>query len=316
MVTAAHCVDGLVASVIQVLVGTDTLTPGTGDRVPVRRILTHPSWQPTTQIGDLALIELTRPSTVAAGTVRLATPQDGALLAAGVPAVAVGWGATDVAATHFLRPLQEAHFPILAASACGHGLVPPFVVGEFLCGGSAQANTCSGDSGGPLLVQATTGDWVEVGITSYGPCDAPAVYANVARLSDWVAATTGVSAVPKTIAVVGRPSGRRLLDRSHRRRRDGLRRRPGVPAGRLDHPAGGGRGGRSLGRRAVGGGRRRWRVHARRHPVLRVDRQPQAQPADRGDGRHHDRSRVLARGRATAGSSASATPASPARPAT
>jgi hypothetical protein len=207
VVTAAHCVDGLVAAVVQVLVGSDTLAPGNGDRVPVRRMLTHPSWQPTTQVGDLALVELTRASTAAAGTVRLATPQDGALLAAGTPAVAVGWGSTDVAGTQFPRPLQESHFPILAPSSCSRGLAPPFVVGEFLCGGSAQANTCSGDSGGPLLVQAGSGEWVEVGITSYGPCDAPAAYASVARLSDWVAATTGVAAVPKTIAVVGRPAG-------------------------------------------------------------------------------------------------------------
>jgi hypothetical protein len=206
VVTAAHCVDGLVASVVQVLAGTDVLAPGSGERIGVRRMLTHPSWQPTTQVGDLALLELVRAPADPA-TVRLATLQDAALFAPGATAVAIGWGATDVAGTRYPRPLQETRFPLLAATSCSNGLTPPFVVGEFLCGGSAQANTCTGDSGGPLLVQAPGGSWVQAGITSYGPCDAPAAYANVARLSEWVAATTGVAAVPRTVGVVGRPTG-------------------------------------------------------------------------------------------------------------
>jgi hypothetical protein len=206
IVTAAHCLEGLTPPSVHVLAGTSRLAPGSGERVAVRQLLTHPNWNPATNLGDVGLVQVSR--AVANPTaVRLASPQDTALSAVDVEVTAVGWGSTDAAGSAFPRELREVRFRILPASACGASLGRSFVVGEMLCGGSDRTNTCAGDSGGPLLAGTPAGIPVVVGITSFGPCDGPAAYSRVAGLSAWVASTTGIQTVPATVAVAGRPNG-------------------------------------------------------------------------------------------------------------
>jgi hypothetical protein len=206
VVTAAHCLEGLTPQSMQVLSGTTQLVSGAGERIAVRQLLTHPNWNPATNLGDLGLVQLSRALTTIA-PVRLASPQDAALSAVDVEVTAVGWGSTDARGSTFPPDLREVRFRILPASACGASLGRSFVVGEMLCGGTDRLNTCAGDSGGPLLARTTTGVPVVVGITSFGPCDAPAAYSRVAGLSAWVASTTGIQTVPATVAVAGRPGG-------------------------------------------------------------------------------------------------------------
>merc|ERR1712080_758527 len=59
-----------------------------------------------------------------------------------------------------------------------------------LCAGNDQADACSGDSGGPLLVLNTGGRWTVAGIVSFGPSSCgrqvPGVYTKVGSYLDWI----------------------------------------------------------------------------------------------------------------------------------
>lgn len=63
-----------------------------------------------------------------------------------------------------------------------------------ICAGTKGLNTtvpkdtCSGDSGGPLMSQDSTGLWNIVGITSFGsfPCNGLSVYTNVKSYLNWI----------------------------------------------------------------------------------------------------------------------------------
>lgn len=54
--------------------------------------------------------------------------------------------------------------------------------------GPVVKDTCSGDSGGPVMLQTYDGRWFIVGIVSYGdsPCDGLGVYTNVKAFHSWI----------------------------------------------------------------------------------------------------------------------------------
>jgi secreted trypsin-like serine protease len=70
-------------------------------------------------------------------------------------------------------------------------IIFPFLVVYNLL--SILADTCSGDSGGPLMMFSSNNQWILIGLTSYGyGCAQPAyagVYTRVAAYQDWINAT-------------------------------------------------------------------------------------------------------------------------------
>ena len=147
--TAAHCIiqdqpapHTLGPADLIVATGrTDLFVPG-GQRLAVRKIVTHPDFgTPFALANDVAVVFTIAPTTSAAVARDTVTPAEGET------GTALGWGATDVSPappTTFPAQLQEAALPILAADTC----TDPGVV----CAGSTSPNICIGDSGGPLLV--------------------------------------------------------------------------------------------------------------------------------------------------------------------
>lgn len=67
-----------------------------------------------------------------------------------------------------------------------------------ICAARGNISACGGDSGGPLVV-GTTGNYVQVGIVSWGisPCGningVPSVYARSSAYIDWIATTSGLA---------------------------------------------------------------------------------------------------------------------------
>ena len=61
-------------------------------------------------------------------------------------------------------------------------------------GGNGGADTCKGDSGGPLFgTDPDSGELVLVGITSWGrECGDGGVYTRVAKFQDWLCRESGV----------------------------------------------------------------------------------------------------------------------------
>ena len=184
VLTAAHCLEGLRARDVAVLEGTHDLESG-GVRRNAKRIRQHPRYDDNRLLNDIAVVETAVPMT--SPPIRVAVPGEEALWAGGGTATATGWGATNAAGTVFPTRLREVDVTLRNDAHCRSNLGPDFVGSIMLCAGEIAGgkDTCSGDSGGPIMVD-DDGEWVQVGITSWGDGCAqpnkPGVYAEVGAL--------------------------------------------------------------------------------------------------------------------------------------
>jgi hypothetical protein len=190
-VTAAHCVADETPSSIDILVGTrDLSNPGGGQRIAVVDIVTFPGFDTNTDDGDIALLLLAEPVTVIGTFARLAT--DPATFAPGVSSTVLGWGAATPAQDVYPSILQKVELPIVARSTAqpfydldGITLTDNMIFAGVAAGGK---DSCSGDSGGPLLVPDGTGKFLLAGIISFGrpvACGAPDNYGAHTRIASY-----------------------------------------------------------------------------------------------------------------------------------
>lgn len=159
VVTAAHCVEGVSASQIQVLTGTRNLD-GTGTRRNVSSIRIHPSWNNRTFDYDVAVLRLTTSAT----GIPLAslTTSDGTV---GSGLLVTGWGALSESGG-FPISLRKVTVPLVDRTNCNDSnSYAGQISSRMLCAGrdSGGIDSCQGDSGGPL----TRGSAL-VGIVSWG----------------------------------------------------------------------------------------------------------------------------------------------------
>ncbi|EDX07238.1 phenoloxidase-activating enzyme 1 [Drosophila simulans] len=105
---------------------------------------------------------------------------------------AAGWGKTDLFNTATV--LQTVNLIRLDQSDCERSLRTSLSYGQF-CAGQWRADTCSGDSGGPLSSKMSNGRitrTVQLGIVSYGHnvCRGPGVYTDVPSFTNWILSIT------------------------------------------------------------------------------------------------------------------------------
>ncbi len=96
ILTAAHCVEGLIASDLHILTGTQSLGNG-GTRREVRRIRMHPAYNPTTFDYDIALVQLkTKITDIAPAhmAVVITREQEPVFAEPSTKSVVTGWGDT------------------------------------------------------------------------------------------------------------------------------------------------------------------------------------------------------------------------------
>ncbi|HIG31134.1 MAG TPA: serine protease [Verrucomicrobiales bacterium] len=200
VVTAAHCLDGQSAAEIDVLIGVHDLKQSNSPdvrRIEVVEMLVHPSWEGFSTEGsvldaDIALLRLRSPVMDRAV---LPLVHDAGLLVSGKNARALGWGLTsDEGEPSPL--LREVLLPLVANSvvdatgAYDSPLSPDVIAAGFKAGGK---DSCSGDSGGPLIIQnLTSGTWMLAGVVSFGSdkgcaaADAYGIYSSVPFHFDWL----------------------------------------------------------------------------------------------------------------------------------
>lgn len=184
LLTAAHCVADRRASSVMALVGADNLCAGTpvdGRRVAITRIVVHPDYDAVTGRFDLAT--LTLGERLVAGAAR-----PPAAAASVTEAVALGWGSSSMGGAASCR-LTWTHLDVLGPDRCAVSIegARHFDEASMLCARprEAGADTCSGDSGGPLIALDGDASGSLVGIVSWGyGCDGskPGAYA---RASVW-----------------------------------------------------------------------------------------------------------------------------------
>lgn len=229
VLTAAHCFvaatagggrrPALAAQDVLVVVGAARLPAviQVGDSthargIKVRTLSYHPDFQPGTYDNDVALLQLEEPAQTPAMPVVGADAKEADF--AGLAAVVVGWGFTQEAASADvdLMPadLQEVELPLVSIETCraaygdsalrGNAIGPRNLCAGFAVGGS---DACRGDSGGPLMLRAASGGWVQAGIVSWGEgCgrrERFGVYTRVAAFEPWLRLVTGGQMAPPLV---------------------------------------------------------------------------------------------------------------------
>ncbi|KAL3289479.1 hypothetical protein HHI36_022902 [Cryptolaemus montrouzieri] len=156
----------------------------------VKRVVRHKGFDGRTLYNDIALLTLDSPVTFTHQVRPICLPSAGNDFA-GTTATVIGWGSLR---ENGPQPsvLQEVNIPIWRNSDCrlkyGHA-APGGIVDHMLCAGQAAMDSCSGDSGGPLMVN-TGHKWTQVGIVSWGiGCGKgqyPGVYTRVEKFLPWI----------------------------------------------------------------------------------------------------------------------------------
>jgi secreted trypsin-like serine protease len=172
VLTAAHCVFGVSASDLQVLVGPDVSAPA--QTIGVTSTVAYPTYtdEDTGLVGGVDL-----------GAVYLAMP-------AGVTPLAVSTSATDESLSH--AEVTLVGFGVdSTTSSPGAGarrsvtLSVEQVCSRLLTLGGPDGNACFGDSGGAVLLQ---GALVAVISSGMADCTAPSLQTRLDAHADWIAA--------------------------------------------------------------------------------------------------------------------------------
>ncbi len=191
VLTAAHCLEGTPASSVDVMVGVHRLTES-WPRIQADRVLLHPDRSEFTLDGDVALLHLSMPVTQT--TIALFTAgADGSELDY-LRGTVVGWGNMDPNSWfgEFPDALQEVALPLIGWENCRQ-IWGDAISDKQICAGYPIMNksTCSGDSGGPLMVQKTNGQWLQVGIVEAGPypcagAEYPDIFTRISAYGSWI----------------------------------------------------------------------------------------------------------------------------------
>jgi secreted trypsin-like serine protease len=195
VLTAAHCAEDMQTGVLNEASGYQVVTgnvdwgaPTTERQVSgVTRVIVCSCFDRRTDVGDVALLELSTPTSAPAVTFA-PSPRGG------TEALLAGWGRTYYNQEAPSERLQWAPTVVQHAEGCEHE-APPFSPASQICvmdTPSRQTGACEGDSGGPLLLPkpSAVGGMVQIGVADhgYGECatTSPSVFTRVDVISAWV----------------------------------------------------------------------------------------------------------------------------------
>ncbi|KAK2574958.1 hypothetical protein KPH14_008721 [Odynerus spinipes] len=195
ILTAAHCVVNMNSwdvARLTVRLGDYNIKTNTEVRHierRVKRVVRHRGFNSRTLYNDVAVLTLSEPVDFTEQIRPICLPS-GSQLYSGKTATVIGWGSLRESGP---QPaiLQEVSIPVWSNNECKFkygSAAPGGIVDSFLCAGQAAMDSCSGDSGGPLMVN--DGRWTQVGIVSWGiGCGKgqyPGVYTRVTHFLPWI----------------------------------------------------------------------------------------------------------------------------------
>ncbi len=193
ILTAAHCVEGLNANDLDIVLGLyDQNRESQAQRIAVNNIYSHTAYNSHTTNNDIALIELEH--SVDSATIDLATPEVLDSVRVGDKLHVAGWGNTSTTDRVYPTVLQQVDLEYVDRATC-QNLSGNYsnVSDDGICAGYywGGKDSCQGDSGGPLIVD-DNGINKLLGVVSWGDgCAQPnayGVYANVAHFqhNGWI----------------------------------------------------------------------------------------------------------------------------------
>jgi len=195
ILTAGHCAEDMQTGVVNEASGYRVLTGNVDWAAPesekqvsdVIRVIPCPCHDRHTAVGDVALLQLSTPTTAPAITLASSPP-------GGTRALLAGWGKTYSQQDTPVQRLQWAQTVVQRPEVCERE-APPFSPASEVCAieePDRQTGACNGDSGGPLLVAepSAVGGMVQIGVAShvYNECatTSPSVFTRVDAISAWV----------------------------------------------------------------------------------------------------------------------------------
>ncbi len=220
IVTAAHCVvdqkSGAHTQPAAVLVALGRSLKDASLRVvPVSAVTVHPTYSISTGDNDVAVLTLTSPQTDITPLTPVNSGDAPSVDAAGNHVQVVGWGTISTFSKSFPDTFRVGDLVLLPSATCGQGQNTTVNGVSFIAYNPGEANpttmlcavgttgtgaiidSCSGDSGGPLIY----GDGANaklVGIVSWGLNCAtrhPGVYTRVTAMSDFLISTGALASI-------------------------------------------------------------------------------------------------------------------------
>ncbi|KAM8924063.1 neurotrypsin-like [Pelodytes ibericus] len=162
--------------------------------LPVQKIVIHKSHHSGSIDNDIALVRVTgkegRCFAFTYHVLPICLPEKKEKSVHQKKCFITGWGDTG---TSYSRTLLQGQVSLLPKESCLLRYKGKFT-SRMICAGNLsedkRVDSCQGDSGGPLMCQRPNGQWVIVGITSWGyGCGRkgfPGVYTKVSRYSHWI----------------------------------------------------------------------------------------------------------------------------------
>lgn len=201
VLTAAHCTYGLDSIYMQF--GTNQLDDDNALSMTSTQMFIHPEYNPSNLNNDISLIQL--PTALNFSTniqpINLIPSSQANNNFIGTVATIAGYGLVDDEYLENSPVLLYAQMNIINNSACTSIFGSDVVISSTLCAQAPDGTNqsiCSGDSGGPLLVTDSSGNYMQIGINSFVAKDMcsegyPAGFGRLSSFLDFVRSTTGIN---------------------------------------------------------------------------------------------------------------------------
>ena len=161
------------------------------------KVVAHPLYNRSTLDYDYALIQLNADSKFRSIDLNRAEISIPEVDTAPVNVWTSGWGTTSEGSYTLPNLLNKVEVPLVTTKACNAATAyNGEITDRMICAGlvAGGKDSCQGDSGGPLFVKQTSGDYMLVGVVSWGEgCARPnkfGVYSKVNVMVDWIEATS------------------------------------------------------------------------------------------------------------------------------
>ncbi|CAH0475616.1 unnamed protein product [Peronospora belbahrii] len=178
VLTAAHCVKTDVATIYASIGSASGSGTSDGQQIKVIRGYRHPKYNQSAHLYDIGMFKLEK--AVEAETIELGAV-NGSDNKVGHIATVAGWGLTETGSQSLL--LEKVNVPIISNAECNKQYNNRITEGMLCAGDGEGKDTCSGDSGGPLIANN-----VLIGIVSWGgKCGVNSgVYTRISYVRDYI----------------------------------------------------------------------------------------------------------------------------------
>ena len=242
ILTAAHCVtddrdgDGedevVPPASMRFVVGTAKRSEAAtkGETLQAAEIFRHPSYQEPTSPATTSPSSASTSSSTKGTPIRVSVPTERtAYWSPGKMARVIGWGGTfypGISDVNTPDDLNEVDVPIVEDDMCDTTYPSDFLIGDFepktmICAGYDEGtkDSCSGDSGGPLMVKDGRGAFMQMGVVSWGGgCATPTQYGVYSRIANTKLRTSFDATLPPASAPVAPAASSRSRPRRPTRR--------------------------------------------------------------------------------------------------